>query len=58
MVRMYNVSTPPLSQPERFEIQSEAEDDDWYSARMVSASCFDMAAGDDVSCRVGEMQDD
>ena len=58
MVKMYNVSTPPSSQPERFEIQSEAADEeDWFSVRMVECPIFDMAASEDVQSSVGEEHD-
>ena len=58
MVQMHNVSTPPSSQPERFEIQSEAADEEgWFSVRMVECPIFDMAASEDVQSSVGEEHD-
>ena len=48
MVKMYNVATHPESQPTFYELRSDGEgSEDWYSVRMVSTVCFDMAAHDD-----------
>ena len=50
MVKMYNVATPPQSQPTCYELRSDGEEsEDWYSMRMVSTVCFNMAAHDEVS---------
>ena len=50
MVKMYNVATPPQSQPACYELRSDGEDsEDWYSVRMVSTACFNMAAQDEAS---------
>ena len=54
---MYNVSTPPASVPEQFEIQSVADSEDWFSVRMVECQVFDMAAQDDVHEGVREERD-
>ena len=49
MVKVYNVATPPASQPACYELRSDGEgSEDWYSGRMVSTVCFNMAAHDDV----------
>lgn len=50
MVKMCNVATPPQSQPTCYELRSDGEEsEDWYSMRMVSTVCFNMAAHDEVS---------
>ena len=50
MVKMYNVATPPQSQPACYELRSDGGDsEDWYSVRMVSTACFNMAAQDEAS---------
>eukprot|EP00435_Cladocopium_sp_Y103_P035518 s3061_g9.t1 len=59
MVKMYSVATPPESQPACYELRSDGENSvDWYSVRMVSTVCFNMAAKDEVDeGSMGEMND-
>eukprot|EP00435_Cladocopium_sp_Y103_P000040 s2725_g1.t1 len=49
-VKLYNVATPPLSGPEIYELDSNADVDEWYSACMVRLDyeVFNMAAGDEA----------